>query len=104
MAHFYGTMRGNRGECSRGGSKDSGIQAHPRGWNLGVRVNGYFNITRQTDQFDVIVSAGSSGGGHSYDIATVYIKDGRRYVAFRNRKGILGRPICLDAPQKGRAR
>lgn len=33
MAHFYGWIQGNRGEATRMGSKDSGIDAWVQGWN-----------------------------------------------------------------------
>lgn len=39
MSHFYGSMQGNRGAATRQGSKNSGIEAHVRGWNVGVSVD-----------------------------------------------------------------
>ena len=38
MSHFYANIQGNRGEATRGGSKDSGIDGHIRGWNSGAKV------------------------------------------------------------------
>ena len=38
MSQFYAEIQGNRGPASRGGSKASGISAHVRGWEVGVRV------------------------------------------------------------------
>ena len=38
MAHFYGEMQGSRGNTTRCGTKASGITAHVRGWDAGVRV------------------------------------------------------------------
>ena len=38
MAQFYATIRGNRGEATRIGSKDSGITGHIRGWHVGAKV------------------------------------------------------------------
>ena len=38
MSHFYGNMKGNRGEITRCGAKSSGLRAHVRGWEVGVRV------------------------------------------------------------------
>lgn len=38
MAHFYGSMRGSRGEATRMGTKASGFTAHIRGWDIGARV------------------------------------------------------------------
>jgi len=39
MAHFYGSMQGGRGETTRTGTKNSGLSAHIRGWNVGVLVD-----------------------------------------------------------------
>jgi hypothetical protein len=38
MAHFYGQMQGSRGETTRMGTKNSGLWAHLRGWDVGVEV------------------------------------------------------------------
>jgi len=38
MAHFYATIRGGRGEASRGGSKASGIEANVASWEGSVFV------------------------------------------------------------------
>ena len=38
MAQFYANIKGNRGEATRMGTKDSGLQAHLRGWDIGVEV------------------------------------------------------------------
>jgi len=38
MAQFYGSMKGNRGEATRMGTKGSGMMAHIRGWGVGIRV------------------------------------------------------------------
>lgn len=39
MAHFYGTLQGNRGEASRLGTKDSGITTYAASWEGAVRVH-----------------------------------------------------------------
>lgn len=38
MSHFYASIEGSRGEATRQGGKESGIEAHARGWNLGGKV------------------------------------------------------------------
>jgi hypothetical protein len=38
MAQFRATIRGQRGEASRLGSKKSGITANVNGWGIGVHV------------------------------------------------------------------
>lgn len=54
MAHFYGTLQGNRGETTRCGSKNSGLETWSAGWNGAVRVQlyhrdgqDYVRITKQ---------------------------------------------------------
>jgi len=39
MAQFRATIKGQRGEVSRLGSKASGIQARVNGWDVGILVN-----------------------------------------------------------------
>lgn len=41
MAHFYGTLQGNRGEGTRAGSKDSGLTATAASWQGAVEVRLY---------------------------------------------------------------
>jgi hypothetical protein len=38
MARFYGELKGARGRASRLGTASSGMSAHIRGWDVGVRV------------------------------------------------------------------
>ena len=38
MSHFYGTLQGARGACSRCGTKRSGITTYAASWSGAVRV------------------------------------------------------------------
>lgn len=38
MSHFYGTVQGNRGKESRGGSQASGVETHAASWKGAVRT------------------------------------------------------------------
>ena len=49
MSHFYGTVQGNRGLSSRGGSKDSGICTHTASWQGAVRVHMFYNPKLEKD-------------------------------------------------------
>ena len=61
MSRFYGSVQGHRGEATREGHKS--ITAHPRGWDLGVKVHGYpDDDAGGGDAFDISVSGGSHGG------------------------------------------
>lgn len=39
MSHFYGSLRGSRGEATRQGTRSSGLTSHARGWHLGIRAD-----------------------------------------------------------------
>lgn len=41
MSHYYGTLQGNRGEATRCGTKDSGIETYAATWNGAIRVKIY---------------------------------------------------------------
>ena len=41
MSHFYGTVQGNRGEATRGGSKNSGLITHTASWSGSVVSNAF---------------------------------------------------------------
>jgi hypothetical protein len=46
------------------GSAGSGITAHPRGWNIGVRVDGSRDFEEpERDRFEVRLTGGSGGHG-----------------------------------------
>lgn len=63
MAHFRGIIRGNRGEVSRLGHKNSGLSASVNGWRLGCDVLIEYDFQRDTDVVTVWKTNGSSGGG-----------------------------------------
>jgi hypothetical protein len=60
MSHFYGSMKGSRGEATRCGTKSSGISVHLRGWTSGVRVYGYHDERTGRDVFKVYQTSGSN--------------------------------------------
>ena len=61
MSHFYADIQGNRGEATRGGSKDSGIDGHIRGWHTGARVVCHHDDESGKDIVRVYRTGGSSG-------------------------------------------
>jgi hypothetical protein len=79
MAHFYGSMTGSaKTEATRCGTKNSGISAHVRGWEVGVRLYGHAGT--ESDYFEVYATHGSSGNGASVYMGTVRIVDGQLIV------------------------
>ena len=78
MSRFYGSLQGSRGVATRCGTKNSGIEAHVRGWDVGVRA--IVNECNKCggDQVQVYATGGSNGNSAS-DIELVYCPtcDGR---------------------------
>lgn len=71
MSRFYGDLTGQaKTTATRRGSASSGIEAHPRGWNLGIRVQG-FPENDAFDGFRVYVTGGSNGGHSDLLLAEV---------------------------------
>ena len=60
MARFYASIQGNSGETTRMGTPNSGIQAHVRGWDVGVRV--YVDVDKHGDD---VVSVYRTGGSNN---------------------------------------
>jgi hypothetical protein len=73
MSRFYANIKGTRGEATRQGSGRSGITSHTRGWNLGVRVQGYPAIedAAKQDEFCISITGGSAGARLSAPLACV---------------------------------
>lgn len=67
MAQFYGSMKGSRGEATRLGTKNSGFDAHIRGWNIGARV--YLRHVDGKDVVSVYKTGGSNGATNDVLIA-----------------------------------
>lgn len=61
MAQFRATIKGQRGEASRLGSKKSGIYSNLNAWNIGLRVYLTHNETTGKDEIDVTLTGGSNG-------------------------------------------
>ena len=49
MSHFYGTLKGNRGEGSRCGSKNSGMRTTCGSWQGGVCASAWYNEEKDED-------------------------------------------------------
>lgn len=59
MSHFYASIQGARGEATREGTKKSGITGHIRGWNIGARVDCYYDNESGKDVIRVWQTSGS---------------------------------------------
>jgi hypothetical protein len=65
MSKFYGSMIGARGEVTRTGTASSGISAHVRGWDSGVRVDMLESVDG-SERACVEITSGSNGGPSSH--------------------------------------
>lgn len=74
MARFYGTMGGGRGTVSRTGTTNSGLQAHVRGWDVGVMIS--IRDERDGDAIRIYTTGGSNGSAPMVEIGTVRMIDG----------------------------
>lgn len=63
MSHFYADIKGNRGRATRQGTKNSGIEGHIRGWNVGVYTEiGYDELSKRD-----VVKVYRTGGSRGYE-------------------------------------
>lgn len=77
MAHFYGGVHGNRGEATRLGTKDSGLNTFANGWGIGARTVCYYLPDKDEDRVQVWITHGSGYGSPSLFLGTFHIKDGK---------------------------
>ena len=73
MSHYYGGVQGNRGEATRGGSRDSGYTAWAQDGDRQVRTTLYTCEDTGRTRARVSVRASSINYGH---IETVVLFDG----------------------------
>lgn len=67
MAHFYGTLQGNRGEATRMGHKGSGITTYTASWEGAIRVYAYYDEEKKQD-FVVVSKTAWHGRGDSKEL------------------------------------
>ncbi len=53
MAHFYGSIQGNRGEATRLGTKNSGLETVAASWEGAVQVQVIYNERLDCDMVEV---------------------------------------------------
>ena len=71
MAHFRGTVQGNRGLASRLGSKGTGLTTSCNGWTSGVTVKARYDDQADYDVFNIYATTGSSCRRESKRIGVV---------------------------------
>lgn len=76
MSHFYGVLRGSRGEATHCGTKNSGLTTHTASYRGGIVVRLWYDEATGEDRFSVGQEPWR-GGGISEPIAS----------------GVLGQPL-----------
>ncbi len=76
MAHFRGTVQGGRGECSRLGTKNSGLTTTANGWNIGGEVTVIYDEALGCDVVSLRITSGSGGKFGSKLLGRFKIEDG----------------------------
>lgn len=72
MSRLYGSLRGSaRTDATRRGSAASGVTAHVRGWDAGVKVDASVDPASDAEVFAVSLTGGSNDGRHPVDVATI---------------------------------
>lgn len=84
MSHFYGSIKGTKGEATRCGDKGSGYLAVAAGWGGAIQVSLSHRVQHgaiNVDMFDVrLIQWGASKGGDillaSGPLSTKYVSEG----------------------------
>ncbi len=71
MAQFRGTIKGNRGEVSRLGSKVSGMSISCDGWDVGVDCVAEYDKKLGQDVITIFGTGGSNKSSNTKIIATL---------------------------------
>lgn len=72
MAHFIGYLQGSRGEASRLGTKNTGIDARAQGWEIGGKIIMECNKDGE-DIVTIYVTRGSNNRGNSLNLGSFKI-------------------------------
>ncbi len=68
MSHFYGVLRGSRGEATRCGTESSGINVTAAGWRGAIHVEVWYSAAGK-DMYRVYLNPWHGSGGKSQVLA-----------------------------------
>jgi len=71
MSHFYGTLKGVRGEATRCGTAGSGLITFAAGWHGAICVTVYVDPDTEADMAEINLVPWRGSGGKRHHIATV---------------------------------
>jgi hypothetical protein len=84
MAHFYGILKGSRGETTRCGTRPSGISATVKSWNSALHVT--LSDRDGVDQYSIRIEDGDKVLLHINGEEFVYFKG----KVYKERHEVLG--------------
>lgn len=61
MAQYIGYVQGQRGDASRLGTKNSGLSVKGSAWNVGGRVQLWYDNDNERDVCSLFLTSGSNG-------------------------------------------
>ena len=77
MSHFYGSITGSRGTTvTKCGTKSTGIGAHIRAWDHGIKVELTHHEGSGTDTVSVYLTGGSNDSSGRDLIYTAVVENG----------------------------
>lgn len=88
MSHFYGTLQGNRGQATRGGSRDSGITTQAAGWGGAIKVETFVGDDGK-DQFAIHLTPWKGSGGRARLIACGHLDANAERVITEGTAGLV---------------
>ena len=62
MSHFYGTLRGSRGEATRCGTKKSGLVTYAASWSGAIRTHIWHDAQLGQDKYEVWLAPWKGAG------------------------------------------
>ena len=62
MAQYYGRVQGNRGEATRLGTQDSGMDALAASWDGCIRTHIWYDATKRVNRYEVWQSTWRGAG------------------------------------------
>ena len=71
MSHFYGTLKGGRGEATRCGTRNSGLTTYAAGWKGAIRVHVWND--EGVDRFQVSLEPWQGSGGRSRSLVSGHL-------------------------------
>lgn len=69
MAHFYGVLRGSRGEATKTGGKSSGLVTQAAGWGGCIRTHVWHDDETGKDMYRITIEPWHGSGGATQEIA-----------------------------------